>query len=252
MAQDYANPVRIALWSGPRNLSTAMMRSFGARRDTICADEPFYAPYLAITGLNHPMRDAILQAHENDPKKVAHSMAYTPAPAPIFYQKHMCHHMVPEIDRDWMGQMRNAFLIRHPAKVLASYANKMEDVSLEAIGFVQQAQLFDHVTNNLGQPAIVVDSDDILRDPPAMLAALCDALGIEYTNEMLSWQEGYQPQDGIWASHWYNAVIASTGFASPKKGADLTPPDLPKDYANIAEQALPLYNHMRQFAMKAA
>lgn len=250
MAQTFPDPVRIALWSGPRNLSTAMMRSFGARSDTVCADEPFYAPFLAITGLDHPMRSEILSHHENDADKVAHSMAYAPAAAPIFYQKHMCHHMVPDIDRSWMAQMRNAFLIRHPAKVLASYANKMESVSLEAIGFVQQSELFDRVTQDLGQPPIVIDSDDVLRDPQNVLAALCNALGIDYTDDMLSWNAGYHAQDGIWASHWYNAVINSTGFAAPAK-QDSALPTLPDDYAHIAQQAQPFYERLAQFALKA-
>lgn len=250
MTAAFANPVRIALWSGPRNLSTAMMRSFGARSDTMCADEPFYAPYLAITGLDHPMRDEILAAHESDPDKVAQAVAHAPAAAPVYYQKHMCHHMLPAIDRGWMARMRNAFLIRSPAKVLASYANKMETVSLEAIGFPQQAALFDHVTQDLGQPPIVIDSDDVLRDPPGILAALCAALGVAYSGEMLSWEKGYHPQDGVWARHWYNAVIDSTGFAAPAK-KDSSLPILPGDYAQIAQQAQPYYERLAQFALKA-
>lgn len=250
MAQIFPDPVRIALWSGPRNLSTAMMRSFGARSDTICADEPFYAAYLAISGANHPMRSEILAHHENDPEKIAHAMAHAPAAAPIFYQKHMCHHMLPGIDRDWMAKMRNAFLIRHPAKVLASYAKKIENVSLEAIGFPQQAALFDYVTGALGQPPIVIDSDDILRNPAGMLAALCDALGIDYTDAMLRWQAGYHAEDGIWARHWYNAVIGSTGFAAPPKAQTAGPALLPDNYAHIAAEALPIYHKLSQYALK--
>lgn len=233
-------PIRIALWSGPRNLSTAMMRSFGARSDTVCIDEPFYAAYLAKTGLNHPMREAILAAHENDADTVIQNIAYAPSPAPIYYQKHMCHHMVDGIDRGWMAHVRHAFLIRHPMRVLASYAKKTEEVSLDAIGFQQQCAIFEHVTQNLGQKAIVIDSDDILANPGAMLQSLCAALGMEYQEAMLSWQSGIHSEDGIWASHWYGAVIGSTGFGKPTSDV----PTLPPEYAAIAAEAMPLYEAM--------
>lgn len=233
----YNNPRRIALWSGPRNLSTAMMRSFGARTDTMCADEPFYAAYLAITGLKHPMRNEILAAHENDPNMVIDMIAHAPADKPLFYQKHMCHHMVDSIDRDWMQHHIHAFLIRRPELVLASYAKKTESVSLDAIAFVQQYELFRHVTETLGQSAIVIDSDDILANPPKMLQSLCTALDIPYQREMLSWDSGIHAEDGIWASHWYGAVIGSTGF----RQAPEMLPSLPDEYAAIADAAMPYY-----------
>ena len=251
MNAKFATPLRVALWSGPRNLSTAMMRSFGARDDTYVVDEPFYAAFLAITGLDHPMRDAILAAHETNPEAVINMLTKAPAPAPIFYQKHMCHHMVDGIDRNWMSTVRHAFLIRHPARVLASYAHKVESASLEAIGFAQQAELFDHVTNDLGQPPIVIDSDDVLLNPGRVLTALCRAWGMEYSGEMLSWPKGYHPQDGVWARHWYNAVINSTGFAPPSKDKTRDLPVLSGDYADIALQALPYYEKLSQHKLKA-
>ncbi|MEM1133778.1 MAG: HAD family hydrolase [Pseudomonadota bacterium] len=237
MAQLCENPRRIALWSGPRNLSTAMMRSFATRNDTICIDEPFYAPYLALTGLNHPMRNEILATHEADPTKVIDQLAYQPAARPIFYQKQMTHHMVDSISRDWMGEVRHAFLIRHPARVMASYAGKMETASLDAIGFPQQHSLFQLVTEKLGQPAIIIDSDDILRDPASMLPKLCAALEIAYQPAMLHWTKGIQPEDGIWALHWYDAIIETTGFGS----APGKLPELSGDYAAIAEAAMEYY-----------
>ncbi len=238
----FDNPLRIALWSGPRNLSTAMMRSFSSRDDSICVDEPFYAAYLALTGLVHPMRDEILQAHENDPQRIIETIAYKPAKAPLYYQKHMCHHMIDDIDRGWMSEMRHAFLIRHPERVLASYAKKTQSVNLEAIGFQQQCEIFQHVTNDLGQAAIVIDSDDILQNPADMLLKLCSFLDIEYQDAMLTWPSGYHPEDGIWAKHWYKAVIESEGFGEP--AGDL--PKLPSEYAAIAEQAMPFYDIMTQ------
>lgn len=234
------NPMRIALWSGPRNLSTAMMRSFASRSDSICVDEPFYAPYLALTGLDHPMRAEILAAHEPDPDTVIDDLAYAPAAKAIYYQKQMTHHMVDGIARNWMAAVHNAFLIRHPARVMASYARKMETASLEAIGFPQQLELFRYVTEELGQPAIIIDSDDILRDPAAMLAKLCAALHIDYQPAMLGWNKGIQPEDGIWASHWYDAIIGTTGFGS----APGKLPELNGEYAAIADAAMESYEHL--------
>lgn len=234
-------PVRIAMWSGPRNLSTALMRSFGARADTHCIDEPFYAAYLKLTGLDHPMRAEILAAHDADPASVARHLAQWNPPAPIFYQKHMTHHMVAGVPRDWMRDVRHAFLIRHPARVLASYARKMESVSLEAIGFPQQAELFDVAARLTGAPPVVVDSDDVLDDPPAKLSALCEHLGIAFDPAMLSWTSGPKPEDGAWAPHWYDAIWSSTGFAPPSDKALLV---LPAELARVCDEALPIYERL--------
>ncbi|QYJ02374.1 sulfotransferase [Thalassovita mediterranea] len=223
------------MWSGPRNLSTTMMRSFGARPDTACVDEPFYAAYLVSTGTVHPMQAEILEAQAHDGAVVARELSEAPVPngKPVFYQKHMTHHMAPALPRSWMHRVTNAFLIRDPARVLASYARKMETVSLEAIGVPQQAELFDRVCQIRGEAPPVVDSDDILEDPAGMLRALCAALGIEYTDAMLSWEAGPKPEDGVWAPHWYDAVWQSTGFGAPR----MENPVLPDALRKLADEA---------------
>jgi len=236
-------PIRIAMWSGPRNLSTAMMRSFGARGDTSCWDEPFYAAYLAISGLDHPMREEILARHERDPALIEHALTHGETPSVIVYQKHMTHHMIAGMPRAWMAQVRNAFLIRHPARVLASYARKMEEVSLEAIGFTQQLELFEHVANASGQAPIVVDSDDILREPRATLTALCGGLGIAFDPAMLAWTPGPKPEDGAWAPHWYDAVWRSSGFSEPSGDV----PALPATLGSVLERALPIYERLAAY-----
>ena len=235
--------IRIAMWSGPRNLSTATMRSFGARRDTTCIDEPFYAAYLALTGLIHPMQDEIMASQPADAKIVAREMEHGIAPTPIIYQKHMTQHMVPGVPRDWLGSVTNAFLIRHPARVLASYAKKMETASVEAIGFPQQAGLFDLVSQMTGKTPLVVDSDDILAAPETTLRKLCTGLGIPWTEDMLSWPPGPKPEDGVWAPHWYESVNASTGFGKPPGPL----PVLPPDFEPILKAALPIYERLAQF-----
>ena len=229
--------MRIAMWSGPRNLSTAMMYSFGARSDCAVIDEPFYGPYLRMTGLNHPMRQEILASRADEADVVAEALTGTiPAGKPHFYQKHMTQHMVPGMPRDWMAKVTNVFLIRHPARVIASFGAKWDGFGLADIGFTQQTELFEHV-QALGQTPIVVDSADIRRDPEGMLRKLCDAIGLHFDPTMLSWPRGGHPADGVWAAHWYGAVHNSTGFA-PAEG-DL--PALEGEAADLLEQALPHY-----------
>ena len=233
-------PIRLAMWSGPRNLSTAMMRRFGARSDTCCVDEPFYAPYLHLTGLDHPLSEDIFARHEIQPECVIENLTKAPTERPIQYQKHLTHHMIPDIPRDWLGQVRHAFLIRHPARVLASYARKMQDVSLQAIGLPQQVELYDQAAQLTGQPPAIIDCDQLLADPARTLHHLCQALSIPYDPSMLCWARGARPEDGAWAPHWYDAVYESTGFGLPS--GDL--PILTDRLQPVLEQALPLYQSL--------
>lgn len=239
--------MRIAMWSGPRNLSTAMMYAFGARDDCAVIDEPFYAAYLEKTGLQHPMRDEIIASQPTDPKKVVDGLL---GPIPLgkryFYQKHMTQHMVPGVPRDWMKDVVNVFLIRHPARVVASFAAKYEAPTLEDIGFRQQAELFEYA-KALGDDPVVIDSADIRRDPEGQLRALCDQVGLSWDPAMLSWPKGGHAQDGVWASHWYGAVHQSKGFA-PAEG-DL--PELTGEHARLAEAAMPYYEALKPHVLKA-
>jgi hypothetical protein len=234
-----AAPVRIAMWSGPRNISTAMMRSFEARGDTAVVDEPFYAAYLAATGLDHPMRDEVLASQSHDWQEVATALSGPiPGARPIWYQKHMTHHMLPGIDLEWLASVRNAFLIREPSAVLASYVQKRGDVTLADIGILRQRELFDREADRLGAAPPVVDSEDVLADPAGTLSRLCRALGIEYTGAMLSWPSGRRADDGVWAPAWYAAVEASTGFGAPPQRVRAL---LPAALERIAEAARPHY-----------
>ncbi len=237
--------INIACWSGPRNLSTAMMYAFGARADCHVADEPFYAAYLAETGFDHPMGADILAHGETSAARVA-TVCRSAQSTPYFYQKHMTHHMLPGFDRTWFEDVKHVFLIRHPARVLASYAAKRENPNLGDIGFIQQAEIFEQV-RQAGHSTAVIDSYDIRCNPKAQLDLLCQALDIPFDPAMLSWPKGGHPQDGVWASHWYDAVHNSTGFAKPE--ADL--PDLPADLQSVCDQALPIYEELRNHALIA-
>ena len=224
--------MRIAMWSGPRNLSTAMMYSFGARADFSVMDEPFYAAYLAASGADHPMATQIMQAHETDPDKV--EITCSAPGTPHLYMKHMPHHMLDGFPMDWAKDCVHVHLIRHPARVIASYTVKREAPTLEDIGFVQQAALFDRIGGH------VIDSTDIRADPERMLRLLCDAIDLPFVPAMLHWPAGPRAEDGIWAAHWYGAVHQSTGFA----GAEGEMPLLEPDMASLAAQALPFYERL--------
>jgi len=237
--------MRVVMWSGPRNLSTAMMRSFGNRPDTDVVDEPFYAAYLALSGSAHPMRDEILAAQETDWRRVAAACARPAAPGRIRYEKHMTHHMIPPIGLDWMAGAAVAFLIRDPREVAASYAAKRQRFDLGDLGIERQAELFDAAAEMLGHPPPVVDAADIRRAPRETLTALCEALGIAFDPAMLSWPPGPRPTDGVWAEHWYAAVNASAGFAPPAAEPGAHDPAIERmvapamiHYDRMAERAL--------------
>ena len=238
--------MRIAMWSGPRNLSTAMMYSFAARSDCAVWDEPFYAPFLKKSGRLDPMLDEIFAQEETDPQIVAQRCVGTiPGGKSVFYQKHMPHHMIAGMPREWIKEMVNVFLIRHPARVIASYARKRENPTLEDIGIEMQAALFEEITLVSGSAPVVIDSSDIRRDPAAMLQKLCAAIGLSYDPTMLNWPAGGHASDGAWAPHWYPEVWKSTGFAPPEDDI----PVLPDEFQLIADKALPYYERLAAFAL---
>jgi hypothetical protein len=236
------------MWSGPRNISTAMMRSFGGRPDTWVADEPFYAAYLTASGVDHPMREEVLASQPKDWRDVIPGLlADPPAGRSIHYQKHMTHHMLPDFGLDWMNACRNAFLIRDPELVLASYSVKRDEVTLADIGFVRQSELFRHEADRLGRAPPVVEGIDVLRDPAGVLSKLCAALDISWTTEMLSWPAGRRETDGVWAPAWYDAVEKSTGFGPPPSE---TAPHLPDHLRRIADEARPHYEALAKHRLR--
>ncbi|MBN8293035.1 HAD family hydrolase [Rhodobacter sp. NTK016B] len=236
--------MRIAMWSGPRNLSTAMMYAFAARGDCTVSDEPFYAAYLARTGLEHPMCAAVMASQPQEAVQVSQDLQ-ADTDQPLWYQKHMTQHMLDGVPLDWMATCRHAFLIRHPARVVASYLQKRERPDLAELGFQRQVELFDRVAQQAGTAPPVLDSTALRADPEAKLRALCTALGIGWRANMLHWPAGPKPYDGVWAAHWYNAVHRSTGF----EVAEGPLPQLDDWGARLAEAALPAYRAMAAHAL---
>jgi hypothetical protein len=237
-------PIRIAMWSGPRNISTAMMRAWGNRTDTFVIDEPFYAFYLKATRKEHPGADEVIATGKTDWRKV---VAQLTSPLPngkrIFFQKQMTHHLLPEVDREWLSGVTNCFLIRDPREVIASYVKKREDPALEDLGFVQQAEIFDGVCARTDAPPPVIDARDVLENPKRTLGLLCDAVGAEFSESMLSWPPGLRETDGIWAKYWYDKVARSTSFRPYQPKSEAVPERLREIYERCRECYEQLYEY---------
>jgi len=240
-------PIRIAMWSGPRNISTAMMRAWGNRRDTAVIDEPFYAFYLKTSGEKHPGADEIIAAGETDWRRV---VAQLSGPIPngkrIFFQKQMTHHLLPEVDRQWLGGVTNCFLIRDPREVLASYLRKREELALKDLGFVQQAAMFDLVRGRINSIPPILDAKDVLENPERTLRLLCDAVDVEFSERMLSWLPGLRETDGIWAKHWYGEVARSTSFQGyhPKRA------EIPKRLREVHDRCRECYERLYEYRLR--
>jgi hypothetical protein len=238
-----ANTVRIAMWSGPRNISTAMMRAFENRGDCAVVDEPFYAHYLAETGLDHPGREAVIAAGETDWRAVAASLTGpVPDGKPVFYQKHMTHHMLAHIGHDWFEAMTHVFLIRDPREVLASYLKSRPHATAGDIGMLQEADLYDEIAARTGSAAPVIDADAFLKNPEGHLRALCSLLQIPFTPRMLQWPAGPRATDGVWAPFWYDAVLKSTGFEAWRE-RDLR---VPAAQHMTIDMCMPAYLRLRE------
>ncbi|MEQ1513132.1 MAG: hypothetical protein ABL934_10710 [Lysobacteraceae bacterium] len=240
------NPLRIAMWSGPRNISTAMMRAWENRVDCTVSDEPLYAAYLATTGIDHPGRDEVIAAGETDWRRVADTLlGPVPGGKAIWYQKHMNHHLLADMDTDWVLDLRNVLLIRDPSEVVASYIKSRAAVTPEDIGLPQQGRLFDLLCDALGESPLVIDAGDFLRAPEAHLRALCAHLGIAFSPRMLTWPAGPRESDGVWAPYWYDAVWRSTGF-EPWRPREET---LTGDALAVAEVCRPIYERLHENRM---
>ena len=232
---------RVAMWSGPRNISTAMMRAWENRPDTVVVDEPFYAAYLHRTGLDHPARDEVIASQPTDVDAVVDDLrGPLPEGRTVHYAKHMAQHLAPGQDLTWIRDFRNVLLVRDPAEVVSSYVKSRESCEPDDIGLLQQLDLLDQLESS-GERPPVIDSADFLRAPETHLRWLCDWLGIPFTDRMLSWPAGPRDSDGAWARHWYDAVWASTGFAPYRpREVDLSPHD-----AAVAEACRPAYERLR-------
>lgn len=233
----------IAMWSGPRNISTAMMRAWENRADTVVVDEPLYAHFLEHTGLDHPMSEQIIRHGNTDWRSVVDGLSVPPESG-FYYQKHISTHWLEHYSTDWLHQLSNIFLIREPEPVVASYSNKRDGLTASDLGYSQQAALFDLI-NSTGARPVVIDSQRFLANPASQLEKVCQALHIDFDSNMLSWPAGTRDTDGLWGAHWYDAVNSSTGFGPARSNV----PELDARQRGIAEQCMPFYQAMKQYAI---
>ena len=240
------NSIRIAMWSGPRTISTAMMRSFGNRPDCFVCDEPRYAHYLDQTRLPHPGMEEVIASQPTDWREV---VAWLTGPIPrredgvvpgVWYQKHMCHHMLPVIELDWLKHLKNCFLIREPREMITSLIHFIPEPTLEDTGLPQQVRLYDWVRENVDSNPPVIDSKDVLLNPRRILEQLCDAVGIAFTDAMLKWPPGIRETDGVWAKYWYKKVEPTTGFGTYKPKND----PVPESMLGLLDECNTLYERM--------
>jgi Sulfotransferase domain len=233
------------MWSGPRNISTAMMRAWGNRADTAVIDEPFYAYYLKRTGKKHPGAAEIIAGGDTDWQKIVASLRTEPilSGKRIFFQKQMTHHLLPEVGREWIVDLTNCFLIRDPREVILSYIKKNPEPELEDLGFVQQSELFEFMRARTNSIPPIVDARDVLERPERTLRLLCDAVGVEFAKAMLSWPPGLRDSDGIWGKYWYDEVARSTSFQRYKSREGNVPDRLHEIYELCRECYEKLYQH---------
>lgn len=237
--------IRVCLWSSPRNVSTAFMYSWAQRPDTVVVDEPFYGYYLSNSTIEHPGRDEIIASMECDASKIISQVILGEHPRPVVFFKHMCHH-VPDLDLSFMEGLVNLFFIRHPGRIISSYAEVIKKPTLTDIGVKIQAMQFEHALEK-GYNTIVLDSAELLKNPESVLRQLCGRLGIGFCEEMLQWPAGPRPEDGVWARHWYAQVHRSTGFQKPPDSDK----SLPDALMPLYQEAMGYYEAMKPFTIKA-
>jgi Sulfotransferase domain len=238
----------IAMWSGPRNISTAMLRSWGNRQDTFVCDEPLYAHYLLATGhTDHPGYAQTIQSHDTDWRRVTNWLTGPiPGGKNVFYQKHMAHHLLTGMSTDWIDQLTNCFLIRHPRETLLSLTEFLPAPSAEETGLPRQVELFNRIADRTATPPPVVDARDVLTDPAATLGQLCEVLGVPFDEAMLCWSAGPRDSDGAWAPHWYSKVYQTTSFGnhSPRAGR------LPERLRPVLEECQVLYDELHRYRIQ--
>lgn len=238
--------LRLSVWSGPRNVSTALMYSFRQRPDTTVVDEPLYGHYLKATGADHPGEEEVMAAMDCDGERVVREVILGPCERPVLFMKNMAHHLV-RLDRSFLSRITNVLLVRDPKEMLPSLAEQLPSPTLRDTGLAKQAEILDLILEK-GEEPVVLDAKYLLLDPPGVLRRACEKLGIAFEETMLSWPSGPKPEDGVWARHWYDGVHASTAFAPyrPKTGP------FPERLEPLLQECRPLYERLRRFAITTA
>lgn len=234
---------RIQCWSGPRNISTALMYSWRQRADTTVVDEPLYAHYLSNDDRSHPGVAEVLASQSTDPDEVIREVILGSCSTPVLYLKQMAHHL-RGVDRGHLAHTENIILTRHPRDMLASLSVQLPNCDLSDTGLVECVELLDAVLAEGGRP-LVIESQTLLRDPEGVLTRVCAHVGLEFDPAMLAWPAGPKPEDGVWAPHWYANVHESTGFAPYRPSTR----EISADLQPVLEEAMPLYERLAEYAV---
>lgn len=234
---------RICMWSGPRNISTALMYSFGNRPDTLVIDEPFYAYYLVKSSLEHPGWEETLEHQSYDYLEVIKSVLYQRSEKSIMYIKNMTHHTI-DMTLEFMNDLINLFLIRHPTEVISSYIKNIPNPTMDDLGYKRQWELVEHVMS-CGEKPFIVDSSELLTNPRIILGKMCAFAHIEFRESMLRWEAGPKPYDGIWAKYWYKNVHQSTGFNKRESKAR----KLSREYSKLEKECMVYYNKLNALSI---
>ena len=239
--------IRIAMWSGPRNISTAMMRAWESRADTFVIDEPFYAYYLNETNLDHPGKEKVISEGELDVGKISNGLINDESGScSVYYQKHITHHLLDSIDRSWMKSVKNCFLIRDPKDMILSYSKVHSDLNMHLLGIEEQYEIFEYVRDLTGEIPPVIDSKDVLTNPSDLLRKFCNKIGVIFSEEMLSWPRGARETDGNWGKYWYKNVVNSTGFNSYKPKTE----EVPEKYRELYAECYLFYEKLYNLRIK--
>ena len=239
--------IRMAMWSGPRNISTAMMRAWDSRADTFVIDEPFYAYYLNETNLDHPGKERVIHEGELDLEKISNGLVGDVSNScSIYYQKHITHHLLDSIDRGWMKSVKNCFLIRDPKDMILSYSKVHPDLNMHLLGLEEQNEIFEYVRDLTGEIPPIIDAKDVLMNPRDLLIKFCDKIGVLFSEEMLSWSRGIRKTDGSWGKYWYKNVVKSTGFNNYKPKIE----KVPKKYEELYSDCCLLYEKLYSLRIK--
>jgi len=238
------NKKRISMWSGPRNISTALMRSFENRSDTAVIDEPFYSFFLKNTGIKHPIYKEVIEKYDSSWNNITNTLIGSiPNNKNIWYQKLMTHHWVDNQPLDWTINTINCFLIRNPKNVILSYLKIYKDVTPELIGLPQQIKIFNYVIKKTNKIPTVISSEDILKTPKLMLKKLCHLLEIPFLEQMLSWPMGPRDSDGIWGKYWYRNVVKTSSFSNPPKKNE----KFPKEFSSLLDECNEYYKQIEKY-----
>ena len=232
----------VACWSGPRNISTALMRSWSSRKDTFVTDEPFYAYYLKETKLKHPLYKEIIDKYSSNYDEVVNYLINRiPKDKKIWYQKHMAHHIFSFNNIEWINNCENCILLRHPKEVISSYSKKNKLNSVEELGYPQQYEIIKYL-KKINKSYVIIDSSELLKNPEKVLSNWCMKINIKFDKSMLRWEKGNYDSDGIWWKSWYDNVIKTTGFKEYEK-KDI---NIENKYDSIYNESMKYYTYLKE------